>query len=105
MLTVEKIGGSSMSALKDVIDNIITYNNQLTGRVFVVSAFSGVTNLLLENKKNKAPGVYHRLANGEDFRPALAEVTAHLKGLNAHYGVPQADEFVEELVAGSSLFK
>ena len=56
MLTVEKIGGTSMSALKDVINNIICYNrsgDELYNRVFVVSAFSGVTNLLLENKKTK----------------------------------------------------
>ena len=54
MLTVEKIGGTSMSALKEVISNIILYerkNDELYNRVFVVSAFAGVTDLLLENKK------------------------------------------------------
>jgi len=100
MLTVEKIGGTSMSALKEVIDNIICYDNQLTNRVFVVSAFSGVTNLLLENKKTKAPGVYQKLANREDFRSELAAVALHLKNLNRQYeylglDVEDADDVVD----------
>lgn len=89
MLTVEKIGGTSMSALKDVIDNIIYYGrtgNGLYNRVFIVSAFSGVTNLLLENKKTKAPGAFHQFAAGGDYRKALESVRLHLKELNAYYG-------------------
>ena len=38
MLTVEKIGGTSMAALKEVIDNIILFEragDQLYNRVFV----------------------------------------------------------------------
>jgi aspartate kinase len=88
MLTVEKIGGTSMSALGQVLDNIIFYERagqQLYNRVFVVSAFSGVTNLLLENKKTKAPGVYHRIANYEDFHGLLDELVTHLKELNKEY--------------------
>lgn len=97
MLTVEKIGGTSMSALEDVINNIICYDrvgNDLYNRVFVVSAFSGVTNLLLENKKNKAPGVYQELASGNNFHDKLSEVAAHLKALNKSFellGLPIAD--------------
>ncbi|MFD2872011.1 aspartate kinase [Mucilaginibacter ximonensis] len=109
MLTVEKIGGTSMSALKEVIENIVYHNDQLTGRVFVVSAFSGVTNLLLENKKTKAPGVYHRLANGEDFKQALADVTAYLKELNAQYGplglnVADANEVVDGMISQATVY-
>jgi aspartate kinase len=88
MLTVEKIGGTSMSALKDVIDNVIYYGrsgDKLYNRVFIVSAFSGVTNLLLENKKTKAPGVYHQFATGNDYHKALDAVRLHLKELNAYY--------------------
>ena len=86
MLTVEKIGGTSMNALKEVLENIILYQpDRIYGRVYVVSAFSGVTNLLLENKKTKAPGVYQRLAGGGDYGGALKEVAAHLKSLNRQY--------------------
>ncbi|RVU02887.1 aspartate kinase [Mucilaginibacter limnophilus] len=101
MLTVEKIGGTSMSALKEVIDNIILYKpGHIYGRIYVVSAFSGVTNLLLENKKTKAPGVYQKLAQGNDYRSALLDVAAYLKQLNNKYAVlglnlKDADEVVD----------
>ncbi len=88
MLTVEKIGGTSMSALGDVIKNIIQYNrtgSELYNRIFVVSAFSGVTNLLLENKKTGAPGVYHLIAKHQDFKIALEELIVKLKELNKQY--------------------
>jgi len=104
MLTVEKIGGTSMSALAEVIGNIVFFNDQTANRVLVVSAFSGVTNLLLENKKTKAPGVYHRLANNENFTVQLAELTDHLKALNRQYlalglDVAAADDFIDRHVA------
>jgi aspartate kinase len=106
MLTVEKIGGTSMSALADVIRNIIQYNrtgNELYNRIFVVSAFSGVTNILLENKKTGEPGVYHLVARQENFKLALEEVIAKLKQLNKQYeplglDVPTADAFIEKHV-------
>ena len=44
MLTVEKIGGTSMSAFGDVLRNIILYNRtgpELYNRIFVVSAYAG----------------------------------------------------------------
>src|SRR4051812_27082791 len=89
MLTVEKIGGTSISALEEVINNIIFFgrdSHTMHNRVFVVSAFSGVTNILLENKKTKAPGIYHLFATGEPYQSALNEVTKHLKQLNEKYG-------------------
>ena len=102
MLTVEKIGGTSMSALHQVIDNIILYNKNgsaVYNRVFVVSAFSGITNVLLENKKTKAPGVYQKLANGDDYKAELSIVAGQLRELNKQYeylglDVAAADKFV-----------
>ncbi|MBC6612120.1 aspartate kinase [Hymenobacter sp. BT507] len=88
MLTVEKIGGTSMSAFGDVLDNIILYGREgaaLYNRIFVVSAYAGVTNWLLENKKTGAPGVYHRFAKHEQFRQALSEVSDQLQELNKQY--------------------
>jgi len=59
MLTVEKIGGTSMSMFQDVMNNIIMkpcegchYYN----RVFVVSAYNNVTNCCLNIKKPKNRG-------------------------------------------------
>ncbi|WP_207534178.1 aspartate kinase [Desertivirga arenae] len=106
MLTVEKIGGTSMSALSEVIDNIILYNRsgeELYNRVFVVSAFSGVTNLLLEDKKTAEPGVYHRLANNEDFHQPLQQLVVRLKEINQSYShlgldLAAANTFIESHV-------
>jgi aspartate kinase len=112
MLTVEKIGGTSMRALKDVIDNIILYGRSGTGlynRVFVVSAFSGVTDLLLENKKTKAPGVYHQLAGGGDYQAELQTVAAQLRELNREYqplglDAAAADTFIDGHIAKAMVY-
>jgi aspartate kinase len=103
MLTVEKIGGTSMTALNDVINNIILFNRsgkELYNRIFVVSAFSGVTNLLLENKKTGEPGVYHNLANFKDFHKPLKDLVVKLKQINKSYqslglNIAEADGFIE----------
>ena len=106
MLTVEKIGGTSMTALQQVIDNIILFGrkaDELNNRVFVVSAFSGVTDLLLENKKTGAPGVYHHIAKHQDFHGSLMELTIKLKEINQRYApigldVELADAFIEKRI-------
>jgi aspartate kinase len=112
MLTVEKIGGTSMTALREVLDNIIFYERtgaRLYNRVFVVSAFSGVTNLLLEDKRTGAPGVYHRLAAREDFHRSLAELLTRLKEINRQYidlglDVNAADIFIEQHVRAAQIY-
>jgi aspartate kinase len=103
MLTVEKIGGTSMSALTDVINNIVLFERSgeaLYNRVFVVSAFSGVTDLLLENKKTGKPGVYHRIAKYQDFHRPLKNLIVQLKSINKKYksiglDLTLADQFIE----------
>jgi aspartate kinase len=106
MLTVEKIGGTSMSALQDVIKNIILFERsgeQLYNRIFVVSAFSGVTDMLLENKKTGEPGVYHRIAKYQDFHGPLKSLIVRLKSINKRYAdlgldLVIADQFIEKHV-------
>jgi len=106
MLTVEKIGGTSMSALQDVIKNIVLFErtgDQLYNRIFVVSAFSGVTDLLLENKKTGAPGVYHRIAKHQNFHRPLKDLIVKLKVINKKYvelglDLAVADQFIENHV-------
>ena len=52
MHTVEKIGGTSMSRFDEVLNSIFIgqrRGKQLYNRIFVVSAYSGMTNLLLEH--------------------------------------------------------
>lgn len=112
MLTVEKIGGTSMSALQDVIKNIILFErtgDQLYNRIFVVSAFSGVTDMLLENKKTGEPGVYHRIAKHQDFHRPLKKLIVQLKTINKKYAdlgldLAVADQFIEKHVTDAQKY-
>ena len=48
--TVEKIGGTSMSRFGEVMHNVIIGNrtpDQYYNRIFIVSAYGGITNLRL----------------------------------------------------------
>jgi aspartate kinase len=74
MLTVEKIGGTSMSQFQNVLKDIIGNPGSESfryGRVFVVSAYAGVTNMLLEDKKTKAPGIYQCFVKGADYELSM----------------------------------
>jgi aspartate kinase len=84
MVSVEKIGGTSMSQFGEVLKNIMLRDpSRVYGRVYVVSAYSGVTNQLLEHKKTGEPGVYAKLAGGGDYASALEALTGKLKDINA----------------------
>jgi aspartate kinase len=103
MLTVEKIGGVSMSKFQDVLKNIII-GNRKTGdyynRIFVVSAYADVTNWLLEHKKSGEPGVYTKFATQEDYDKALTEVLTKLLKINKGFkdiglDLDVADNFIK----------
>lgn len=78
--SVEKIGGTSMAATATLFDNVLIAGRSgadLYNRIFVVSAYGGMTDLLLENKKSGAPGVYGRFVADEDaggWREAMEDV-------------------------------
>ena len=102
MLTVEKIGGTSMSQFQDVLQNIIKGNRKgddLYNRIFVVSAYNNVTNWLLEHKKTGEPGIYNRFLDGEDYSSALDSFCQRLLLINdgfADYGLDlkEARDFI-----------
>ena len=51
--SVEKIGGTSMAATSTLFDNVLIGGRtgpELYRRIFVVSAYAGMTDLLLEHK-------------------------------------------------------
>ncbi|MFO1491623.1 MAG: aspartate kinase [Kiritimatiellia bacterium] len=107
--TVEKIGGTSMSRFGEVMENVIVAGQSgpaLYQRIFVVSAYSGVTNALLEDKKTSAPGVYAHFAAGRpEWKTRLEEVRALLKNLNRKFealglNCAEADAFVDERLDG-----
>ena len=80
MITVEKIGGTSMSQFDQVLTNIMLRDpGRVYGRVYVVSAYAGVTNELLEHKKTGEPGIYARFATGGDYGGALDALLGKLK--------------------------
>ncbi|MCG9676701.1 aspartate kinase [Vibrio sp. Isolate23] len=66
--TVEKIGGTSMTAFDAVLDNILIKKSEeeMYNRVFVVSAYAGITDALLECKKTSKAGVYQLIAKRDD---------------------------------------
>jgi aspartate kinase len=105
-LTVEKIGGTSMSRFSEVLSNVILRDPaRVYGRIYIVSAYAGVTDLLLEHKKNKQPGVYTAFASGGPYAEALQAVKHRFFEINASLkadglDVAAADLFIRERVDG-----
>jgi aspartate kinase len=102
MLTVEKIGGTSMSQFGDVVKNIVIGSRkegEYYNRIMVVSAYNNVTNWLLEHKKTKEPGIYARFADGRDYNEALADLLKKLIEINHSFeniglDLKAADHFI-----------
>ncbi len=107
--TVEKIGGTSMTRFGELMDNILVGNrsgDELYNRIFVVSAYGGITNLLLENKKTGEPGIYGLFAAGDPaWESKLEETRAEMIRLNHTFeniglDCHAADNFVNERMYG-----
>jgi aspartate kinase len=99
MLTVEKIGGTSMSQFQDVLKNIIIGKrkpDEMYNRIFVVSAYNNVTNWLLEHKKTREPGIYMKFVQREDYNKALDELQAKLIEINKGFADIKLDLKVAE---------
>ncbi|MCO4786849.1 aspartate kinase [Marinomonas gallaica] len=86
--TVDKIGGTSMSDYRSVRDNIIfkpAGTEDLYQRVFVVSAYGGITDKLLEHKKSGDAGIYAHFAkdrNQSGWREAFDETRQTMLDIN-----------------------
>ncbi len=112
--TVEKIGGTSMNDYAAVRDNIVLHGGHEQrpyGRIFVVSAYGGITDMLLEHKRGGDPGVYALFAgkaedvSGTEWEAqldrALSAMLAHNarlfgEGADRH----DADRFITERMEG-----
>src|SRR6056297_1031026 len=108
--TVEKIGGTSMSRSAELLQPLLLNDGgDPYGRVFVVSAYGGITDMLLEHKKTGEQGVYAYFANAENAhgwsdalnRVAQAMNDAHRKVLSAPGDRSAADDFVRERIEGA----
>ena len=95
-----------MSSFSEVLNNIFLTEHPEHGvyqRIFVVSAYSGMTNQLLEHKKTGEPGVYQRFAEAssdeawqqalEAVREAMLAKNAEIFGDNSH-ALQQANQFI-----------
>jgi aspartate kinase len=109
--TVEKIGGTTMSDFDKVLDNILIGDrtgSQLYNRIMVVSAYGGVTDLLLEHKKNGEQGVYSLFSESDSswtWSDAISKVSDHMCRINAELepmglDISFADRFVRERIEG-----
>ena len=110
--TVEKIGGTSMSRSDELIDTLFINGfegPELYNRVFVVSAYGGITNMLLEDKKTGAPGVYGLFAAADGAmawsealdRAAEAMAAHHARLLDHPADRRAADDFLRERIEGA----
>lgn len=111
--SVEKIGGTSMAATATLLDNVLVAGRagpDLYQRIFVVSAYAGMTDLLLENKKSGMPGVYGRFVADDDsdgWREAIARVREAVRERNADLFArsrtrAEADAFIEQRITAVS---
>lgn len=101
-----------MTKFGDVLNNIIIgkkQKNDLYNRIFVVSAYSNVTNWLLEHKKTGEPGIYVKFVNNDDYSSALDDLCEKLIQLNRTFesiGLDQnaADEFIKQRIDTAKKF-
>jgi aspartate kinase len=107
--TVEKIGGTSISQFDIILDNVFLgprKGNEIYNRIFVVSAYGGITDLLLENKKTGDPGVFQGFSlDDPGWKSALNGVASEMRKKNASLAglgldVRAADEFVDDRLEG-----
>jgi len=109
--TVEKIGGTSIANTDVILDNVLIgprTGDALYNRIFVVSAYAGMTDLLLEHKKTGKPGVYGLFAGAESkwaWSDAITEIGEAMQAKNReifgeHTDCETADAFVRERVEG-----
>jgi len=109
--SVEKIGGTSMAATRTVFDNVLIGGRKGTDlyrRMFVVSAYAGITDLLLDHKKTGEPGVFAHFTSDEADAPwpeALEAVREAMTTRNADMftrseSLAEANAFVDERIDG-----
>ena len=108
--TVEKIGGTSMSRSGELLNSLFLKDGEDPyHRIFVVSAYGGITDLLLEHKKSGEPGVYARFSNASNdmgwsdaLNRVMEEMCArHREILEAPGDLREADDFVRERIEGA----
>jgi len=89
-----------MSRFGEVLNNVILKDKtDIYNRIYVVSAYAGITNYLLEHKKTGTSGIYQIFEQGEDCEQTMAELQKILCELNRSFAstgldVETADKFI-----------
>ncbi|HSR56205.1 MAG TPA: aspartate kinase [Alphaproteobacteria bacterium] len=110
-LSVEKIGGTSIAATDVVLKNVLMRPKAEGGyynRIFVVSAYSGITNKLIDDEKTGEPGIYGMFASTESewsWSDKISEVGDEMRRINRDIFEDQAtrqdaDQFIQERIEG-----
>jgi aspartate kinase len=103
-LSIEKIGGTSMSRFSEIVDNIILKDqDHIYGRIYVVSAYAGVTNDLLEHKKTNQPGIYKLFEDQQNYPIKMIRLQESLYKLNETFSnigldVKEANDFIGDRI-------
>jgi aspartate kinase len=106
--SVEKIGGTSMARPDAVLANVLLPDGLETPyqRVFVVSAYAGITNGLLEDKRTGDPGAFSLFAtrpHQQAWQSALESAARRMRDMNrVVFGdgseLDEADGFVDDRI-------
>jgi len=109
MHTIEKIGGTSMNDYVSIRDNIVfkpSLFKHYYNRVFVVSAYGGVTDKLLEYKKSGKAGIFKLFASSmedDSWLDAITTLNKDLHQINAELfgdteALIEADHFINDRI-------
>ena len=106
--SVEKIGGTSMARPEAVLANVLLPHGLETPyqRIFVVSAYAGITNGLLEDKRTGQPGAFAAFAtrpHDDAWQTALESAAQRMRDMNrVVFGdgseLDEADAFVDDRI-------
>ncbi len=93
-----------MSRFPEIVDNIILKHKEHTyGRIYVVSAYAGITNDLLEHKKTNQPGIYQLFENQQNYPIKMIRLQESLYKLNETFSdagldVEEANDFIGDRI-------
>lgn len=93
-----------MSRFAEIVDNIILRNPEKPyGSIYVVSAYAGITNELLEHKKTGEPGVYRLFKDQENYPLKMLALREKLYKINESFvdaglNLEEANNFIGDRI-------
>jgi len=93
-----------MSRFSEIVDNIILKDqDHIYGRIYIVSAYAGVTNDLLEHKKTNQPGIYKLFEDQQNYPIKMIRLQESLYKLNETFrdiglDIKEANDFIGDRI-------